>query len=640
MFSRDLLAVTPRIMQVACTRSGAWTGSLVRHNAVDRGRYEFEITLRDVATRSESLTIGGAQLGQLRVVGRSDRFSFIDNSGPQPILRVVDPRHHDAVRDHALPRGAVAYEWDDEGSRFVVQSTEQVGPSAPTGFYRTTDLEYLTADGSYRAATTTTVTVFEAGDGGAEPMQHVVPFEGVGDVGWLPGTDDLVFTAPDQTRLSDGGAVRDVYRFTTNDASSVRLSSGRANLFGAVAAMDGASVLSLGVEVSDAGHSLGYASIGVWRTPLSGTGPVRLTPEELSVSYSSQTFVETEAAVFFAYDDDGDVVLGSVALEGGPATAHHVAPERSQVNVFATSADGCVITAAVTTADSAGDVLIHADDWTSWTTDFGGALVDQLGPIPYTSIAAEDDDGFEVRGWLVEPAGSGPHPLVVLIKGGPYTQFGYAMSGHASFEEARYLREAGFAVAMCNPRGSSGRGQRFAESLGTAVAENTERSILAFIEACTRASPIDRSRLALFGGSFGGYMVAWLMSRGLGFAAGIAERGCYDLVLHRAASPGGTNLVSALWGTDDEDLVRQSPITHAESFDGSLMILHSDRDGHAPFVDAQAYQYALARRGKDVELCIAVNGDHELSRSGPVEQRLARVEMVTRWLSERIGRVS
>lgn len=635
MFAETLLSVTPRVLQVVCTQSGRWTGYLVRHNDVERGRYGFEVVIQDLRTGVETHRIAGGQLSQLQVAGARDAVSWIDAAGSEPMLRTLDLASVGIIHERALPPATVQYGWDAAGRRIVIQCAEEAGAAAPNGFHRTTELEYLTADGAYRSTASTSCWILDVATG--VHAEHALPFEGVADVGWLNGSDDLLFSAPDQAGLGDGKAVRDLYHWSIADGTFKRISSGTLDLFSATSSADGHSVLSLGVALSDTGHSLGYASVGVYRTPLSEEGPTRLTPIDLSVSYSSQTFVETANAVLFAYDDGGAVPIGAVPLSGGTSKRVDLGLDRAQINSFAASQDGSVVVAVVTTANTAGDVLVRAEAGSSWLSSFGAALTAQLGVAEYQEISAEDADGFRVDGWLIQPDGPGPHPLVLLIKGGPYTQFGYAMSGHASFEEARYLRAAGFAVAMCNPRGSSGRGQEFAESLGGAVAENTERSLMAFLDACLRVGSIDQSRMALFGGSFGGYMVAWLMSRGLGFVAGIAERGCYDLRLHRAASPGGTNLVAALWGTDEEDLVRQSPITHVSSFSGSLMVLHSDRDGHAPFVDAQAYRYALALAGQDVEFCIAVNGDHELSRSGPVGQRLSRMDMITRWLADRIG---
>ena len=71
-----------------------------------------------------------------------------------------------------------------------------------------------------------------------------------------------------------------------------------------------------------------------------------------------------------------------------------------------------------------------------------------------------------MHGWLVRPDGDGPHPVLLMIHGGPFAQYGWPL-----FDEAQVYADAGYAVVMGNPRGSSGYGQAH----GTAIVGDAAR---------------------------------------------------------------------------------------------------------------------------------------------------------------------
>lgn len=635
-FTERLLENTPRVTHIVASSSGRWVSHLVRENDLQSGTYLFRVRIYDTLKHAYLNDVSGSSIGQLQRVGHTELFSYIkggesDSRG----LFVFDPVSRREQALVTLDAGLAYYSWHNDGEKLLLVKTESVAPPQD-GFYRTTDLEYVSATGAYRTKALTEFQILSRIDPG-KVSTHTIANEDVRDLCWLPGARGLAFTLPVDGQPERAGAARTLCVYEPERRFITSQTPYNVDLFQIIAEQGGEAALSLGAALSPDGYSLGYTSIGVWRTYLDGSDSTCVTPRELSVSYSSQTFRQVGDTVLFAYDDDGRVVLGSTALDPHDEGVQILYEASGQVNAFDSSLNGETVALVVSSGESAGDVVLIVDGECLTITDYGMRLMEAIGHPEYQEVSAVDEDGYETKGWLFIPNAPPPYPCVMLIKGGPYTQFGYSMSGHASFEEARYLQASGFAVALCNPRGSSGRGQAFAESLGEKVAENTERSLLAFLERCLQVEPIDSSRIALFGGSFGGYMVAWLMSRQLGIKAGIAERGCYDLLRYRAVSPSGSNLVAALWGEGDDKLRSQSPSHMTAQFAGSLMIIHSDNDAHAPFVDAQGYYYDLKRQGAAVELCVAVGGDHELSRSGPVGQRLCRINLVVQWLLEQVN---
>ncbi len=111
-----------------------------------------------------------------------------------------------------------------------------------------------------------------------------------------------------------------------------------------------------------------------------------------------------------------------------------------------------------------------------------------------------------------------------MIHGGPFAAYTPAF-----FDEAQVLAEAGYAVLMCNPRGSSGYGQAHARAIKGALGELDMADVLAFLDHClVEVSGLDANRVGVMGGSYGGYLTAWLIAHTARFSAAIVERGYLD----------------------------------------------------------------------------------------------------------------
>ncbi|MBM4370656.1 MAG: S9 family peptidase [Deltaproteobacteria bacterium] len=210
-------------------------------------------------------------------------------------------------------------------------------------------------------------------------------------------------------------------------------------------------------------------------------------------------------------------------------------------------------------------------------------------------------DGLRIQGFLVPPRAYDParrYPLLVRLHGGPQQMFGYAFRN-----ELAIFSGAGYFVLLCNPRGSSGYGQAFADASradwGGQPVEDIRRGVRHVLEAWPA---IDPRRVGAWGGSYGGYVVNWLQ--------GHNDDGLFAAL---ASHAGSADRWSA-WGTTEElwfpewemlgppweqpDLAdRWSPIRYAESFRTPQLITHGDRDYRVRVSGAEAMFTALQRRG-------------------------------------------
>jgi dipeptidyl aminopeptidase/acylaminoacyl peptidase len=144
------------------------------------------------------------------------------------------------------------------------------------------------------------------------------------------------------------------------------------------------------------------------------------------------------------------------------------------------------------------------------------------------SISWTAPDGLTIHGWLLKPKGSGPHPLVLEIHGGPVWFFRPRFIGRTLQQQA--LLAEGYAVFQVNPRGSSGRGADFARRVFGDMGGADTQDYLSGLDALVDRGVADPARLGVTGGSYGGFMTSWLVTQDRRFAAAVAVAPVTDWV--------------------------------------------------------------------------------------------------------------
>jgi dipeptidyl aminopeptidase/acylaminoacyl peptidase len=134
------------------------------------------------------------------------------------------------------------------------------------------------------------------------------------------------------------------------------------------------------------------------------------------------------------------------------------------------------------------------------------------------SLSWEAPDGLTIEGLLMTPPGDGPFPLILDVHGGPV---GATTDRWPSVSSWLLLAE-GYAILAPNPRGSSGRGRAFAEGVVGDMGGADALDDLAGVDALVARGRVDPSRIAVAGGSYGGFMAAWLPTIDGRFRAAVA----------------------------------------------------------------------------------------------------------------------
>jgi dipeptidyl aminopeptidase/acylaminoacyl peptidase len=296
-----------------------------------------------------------------------------------------------------------------------------------------------------------------------------------------------------------------------------------------------------------------------------------------------------------------------------------VQPEDVAVDVGDASAlrDADATTAAADATTAAADATAGAGDATGDDVD-----VDRVADA-------------SVQGWLFTPPELGPGesaPLVVEVHGGPHaTWTGTGTMWH----EFQTLAAAGFCVFACNPRGSTGYGEAFQAAIERDWGAVTAADVLAGVDAVRDRDAVDDAETFLAGGSFGGYMTAWLLAHTDQFDAGVPQRGVYDLVSFYGSTDGAYKLIEDDFGatpwTDLEALYRHSPAMHADAIDAPTLVVHADDDFRVPTGGAELLYRGLRKAGTPTRLVRYPREGHELSRSGEPGHVVDRIERIRDW---------
>lgn len=467
----------------------------------------------------------------------------------------------------------------------------------------------------------------------------------VESIAWLPGGRYVVAVAArhagrDSDLRSDAvlvdtdpGADGTLRPLTDADADSTLA------VAAALPTAEGAGLWILAQEMGPTGRDFVARQTGLYLLPLdeSPSGPVadgaphRLTDDE-AIDLDPGTFAATADGVLVGLLHRGRVLLWEVRLDGtarevlgGELVAHGVATESG---VAVTSASRPATGGEVHAVDLASGESRVLTDWSQPLRDTGRVRTPR-------ELATTAPDGYAVHGWVVTPDperfGAGPHPTILMIHGGPFAQYTVAL-----FDEVQTLAEAGYAVVYGNPRGSAGYGSAHGSAIRHGFGTVDTDDVLALLDEALTDPALDGGRVGVMGGSYGGYLTAWLTTRTDRFAAAIVERGFLDPVSFVGSSDIGWFFGLEYLGDGDTDearaaVARQSPMAHVARVRTPTLVIHSEQDWRCPVEQGQRWFVELKRRGVPAELLLFPGEGHELTRSGRPQHRLVRFEHVLAW---------
>jgi len=243
-------------------------------------------------------------------------------------------------------------------------------------------------------------------------------------------------------------------------------------------------------------------------------------------------------------------------------------------------------------------------------------------------------DGRRIQGWFFpSPAGTkrSPAPVVLEIHGGPATLYGWSL-----IWEWQLLAANGISVYACNPRGSQGYGQAFLTANMGDWGDGPMEDVMAGLDALAADGLIDRDRMGVTGGSYGGYLTSWIVGHTDRFKAAVTCRSVNDMVSQMLSGDiGGPTFGLYEYGVhpwEDWDLYRRhSPLTYAAKVTTPLLIQHAEKDLRCTITQAEELFSLLRSLKRTVRLMRVPDESHELTRSGTPFRRVDNARLIADW---------
>jgi acylaminoacyl-peptidase len=262
-----------------------------------------------------------------------------------------------------------------------------------------------------------------------------------------------------------------------------------------------------------------------------------------------------------------------------------------------------------------------------------GQDLDLVVPEPMEFRAG---DGATVEGFLWKPKKAGKVPLILYVHGGPKTAF-----GHTYMHEFQVFAAKGYAVLSVNPRGSDGYSEAFGD-IRKHYGERDYQDLMEAVDYAIAHDPhVDGSRLAVAGGSYGGFMTNWVIGQTTRFKAAVTDRSIANWWTFWATSDIGPHFTKDQIGVDpwddEEATMAKSPIRYVKKVTTPLLIVHSFEDLRCWHVEALQMFTALKYHGKQVEMFLVPKENHDLSRGGKPKHRVARLKAYLRWFDTHLG---
>ncbi|GAA4402680.1 S9 family peptidase [Nibrella viscosa] len=251
--------------------------------------------------------------------------------------------------------------------------------------------------------------------------------------------------------------------------------------------------------------------------------------------------------------------------------------------------------------------------------------------------------GQTVEYWIMKPAfaeAGKKYPLLVQMHGGPTAMWG---PGEPSmWHELQFFCSQGYGVVYANPRGSGGYGQDFQKAnyqdWGTGPAED----VLAAATDAAKEAWADTSRQVITGGSYAGYLTAWIVAHDNRFKAAFSQRGVYDLTTFMGEGNAWRLVPNYFggypWQKDIQSVLdANSPLTFVDKIRTPLLIKHGENDLRTGVIQSEMLYKSLKVLGRPVEYVRMPGATHELSRSGNVRQRIDRTLRIYEFFERYVG---
>ncbi|HXB73430.1 MAG TPA: S9 family peptidase [Candidatus Acidoferrales bacterium] len=552
--------------------------------------------------------------------------------GPQIYILHLDGGEAQALTH--LKNGAGVFQWSPDGKRFVVVSrtgpSDNVAPAARKSDVRHySHISYKFNDTGWFDDKRSHLWVVEAATGAARQITSGEDWNDT-DPQWSPDGTRLAFVS-DRTGLEfDDGRNKDVW----------------------VIAADGGSSLA---KISD--HNF------------DDTQP-RWSPDGKVIAFAGQTQRRQFPKLYIASAagggkssqavDDFDLIPTDLHWGPGARELRFETGVKGQMHIFRVDLDTRKVSPVTSgergvrgfdASKEAGVMTYLANDFQHLDdlyaaaldgsgerqlTHLNGALWAGLEVAGVERVPYKSTDGWDIDGFFVKPVGwqaGKKYPMVLSVHGGPAGQYGVDW-----YHEFQVYAGKGWAVFFCNPRGSTGYGQKFERGIVNNWGGMDYQDVMAGVDAALKKYPwVDTERLGVTGGSYGGFMTNWILGHTTKFKAAVTLRSVANFISDDGTRDGAYGHEEDFKGflfDQFDQYWNASPLKYAKNVKTPTLILHSDNDYRVPLEQGEQWFRALKHYGVTTELVIFPRENHNLTRTGEPKHLVESLDWQCYWFDK------
>jgi dipeptidyl aminopeptidase/acylaminoacyl peptidase len=544
--------------------------------------------------------------------------------GARPQIWILSRNGGEARRVSNLENGASNFEWSPDGTRFVCLTRTGPPPSKSSDVRHYTHINYKFNDTGYFDEKRSHIAIVDVRTGTAKQITDGDNWNDL-DPHWSPDSTRIAFVSNRTGKEFDLDHNSDVWTIPAAGGALTKISDHLGPDTSPRWSPDGSRIAFLGAEDEEAPPLIYVA-------PSAGGQPSVALNKTFDQTAADLMWAEQGGALYFTSGVKGETHLYRMDASTGELSAVTTGPravrsaslhDASHKLAYLSNDFAHLDDLYVRDASGAERKLTHLNTslWEQRTL----ATVER---IPYTAA-----DGWPIDGFLVKPIGwveGKKYPMIVSIHGGPAGMYGVDW-----FHEFQVYAARGWGVFFCNPRGSTGYGRKFQRGVVMEWGGKAYTDIMTGVEeALKRDSWIDRDRLGVTGGSYGGYMTNWITTQTDIFRAAVTLRSISNFISDDGTRDGAYGHEKDFGGDifkNYDAYWKYSPLHYASKVKTPTLVLHSDNDYRVPIEQGEQWFRALQHFGVVSELVMFPRENHNLTRTGEPKHLVESINWQCYW---------
>jgi len=529
----------------------------------------------------------------------------------------------EARRVSNLENGASSFEWSPDGTRFVCLTRTGPPASKSSDVRHYTHIYYKFNDTGYFDEKRSHVAIIDVRTGAAKQITDGDNWNDL-DPHWSPDSTRIAFVSNRTGKEFDLDHNSDVWTISASGGTLTKISDHVGPDSSPRWSPDGTRIAFLGAEDEEAPPLIYVA-------PATGGASVALN-KTFDQTATDLMWAEQGRALYLNSGVKGETHLYRMDTSTGALSAVTTGPRA----VRSASVHDASHKIAYLSNDFAhlDDLYVRDASGTErQLTHLNASLWEQRALATVERIPYNAADGWPIDGFLVKPVGWEPgkkYPMILSVHGGPAGMYGVDW-----FHEFQVYAGRGWAVFFSNPRGSTGYGRKFQRGVVKEWGGKAYTDIMTGVEEALKRNPwIDRDRLGVTGGSYGGYMTNWITTQTDIFRAAVTLRSISNFVSDDGTRDGAYGHEKDFGGDifqNYDEYWKSSPLHYASKVKTPTLVLHSDNDYRVPIEQGEQWFRALQHFGVTSELVMFPRENHNLTRTGEPKHLVESINWQCYW---------